>query len=79
MKSNPIQHVTDPYVVGGAIIGLKCKDGIVIGADTLLSYGGLLSTLSIYGRVPGCDPVWENREDSHCGLWGVCGFPGNYS
>ena len=43
MKSNPIQHVVDPYVVGGAIIGLKCKDGIVIGADTLLSYGSLLS------------------------------------
>lgn len=43
MKSNPIQHVVDPYVVGGAIIGLKCKNGIVIGADTLLSYGSLLS------------------------------------
>lgn len=43
MKSNPIQHVVDPYVVGGAIIGLKCRDGIVIGADTLLSYGSLLS------------------------------------
>ncbi len=44
MKSNPIQHVVDPYVVGGAIIGLKCREGIVIGADTLLSYGGLLSS-----------------------------------
>jgi len=44
----PIKHVTDPYVVGGAIIGLKCREGIVIAADTLLSYGGLLSTKSIY-------------------------------
>jgi 20S proteasome alpha/beta subunit len=43
MKSNPIQHVVNPYVVGGAIIGLKCQDAIVIGADTLLSYGSLLS------------------------------------
>ncbi len=42
-EPNPIKHVTDPYVVGGAIIGLKCRDGIVIGADTLLSYGSLLS------------------------------------
>lgn len=40
----PIKHVTDPYVVGGAIIGLKCKEGVVLGSDTLLSYGSLLST-----------------------------------
>lgn len=41
--ANPIKHVTDPYVVGGAIIGLKCREGIVLAADTLLSYGSLLS------------------------------------
>lgn len=61
MKSNPIQHVVDPYVVGGAIIGLKCREGIVIGADTLLSYGGLLSSLYIYRRIPGCESVRENN------------------
>ncbi len=54
MKSNPIQHVVDPYVVGGAIIGLKCQDGILIGADTLLSYGGLLSNNLTHHRIPRC-------------------------
>ncbi len=44
MQPNPIKHVTDPYVVGGAVIGLRCRDAIVIATDTLLSYGGLLST-----------------------------------
>lgn len=77
MKSNPIQHVVDPYVVGGAIIGLKCKGGIVIGADTLLSYGGLLSNLFIYARVPGCQPVRENnRSNNNRGIGLVCWFPG---
>jgi 20S proteasome alpha/beta subunit len=51
MKSNPIQHVVNPYVVGGAIIGLKCQDAIVIGADTLLSYGSLLSIYCAYFRI----------------------------
>lgn len=56
-KGYPITHVTDPYVVGGAIIALKCKEGIVIGADTLLSYGSLLSTSYIDFRIPGCFPL----------------------
>ena len=78
MKSNPIHHVVDPYVVGGAIIGLKCREGIVIGADTLLSYGGLLSNFYFYLRVPGCQPLRENhRSDCHRGLWGVRRFPGS--
>lgn len=42
-ESRPIGHVVDPYVVGGSIIALKCKEGVVLATDTLLSYGGLLS------------------------------------
>jgi len=53
----PIKHVTDPYVVGGAIIGLKCREGIVIAADTLLSYGGLLSKILMLFRVSRCFQV----------------------
>jgi len=56
----PIKHVTDPYVVGGAIIGLKCREGIVIAADTLLSYGGLLSKISKLFRVSRC---FQIRKD----------------
>lgn len=42
-EANPIGNVVSPMIVGGAIIGLKCKEGIIIANDTLLSYGGLLS------------------------------------
>lgn len=51
-ESNPIGHVTSPYVVGGAVIALKCKEGVVIGADTLLSYGGLLSKCMLIQSTP---------------------------
>ena len=50
-ESNPIGHVTNPYVVGGAIIALKYRDGVVIGTDTLLSYGSLLSTKKIIQSI----------------------------
>ena len=50
-ESNPIGHVVNPYVVGGSVIALKCKGGIIMATDTLLSYGGLLSTLSSLCRV----------------------------
>lgn len=50
-ESNPIGHVVNPYVVGGAIIALKCKEGVVIGTDTLLSYGSLLSKFSFIARI----------------------------
>jgi 20S proteasome subunit beta 7 len=42
--TNPIGHVTDPNIVGGPIIALKCQEGIVLCTNTLLSFGGLLST-----------------------------------
>ena len=51
-ESNPIGHVVNPYVVGGAVIALKCKEGIIIGTDTLLSYGSLLSTIIIIKNIP---------------------------
>ena len=51
-ESDPIGHVTSPMVVGGAVIGLKCRDGVVIGTDTLLSYGSLLSIIFYKLRIP---------------------------
>ena len=44
--NNPIGHVVSPMVVGGAVIALRYADGIVVGTDTLLSYGSLLSKYS---------------------------------
>lgn len=42
-EDDPIGHLTSPIVTGGAVIALKCREGVVIATDTLLSYGGLLS------------------------------------
>lgn len=42
-EDDPIGHLTSPIVTGGAIIALRCREGVVIATDTLLSYGGLLS------------------------------------
>jgi 20S proteasome alpha/beta subunit len=42
-EDDPIGHLTSPIVTGGAIIALKCREGVIIATDTLLSYGGLLS------------------------------------
>ena len=50
-ESNPIGNVVSPIVVGGAIIAVKCKEGIIIANDTLLSYGGLLSKTSLNLRI----------------------------
>lgn len=50
-ESKPIGHVTSPMVVGGSIIALKCKQGVIIANDTLLAYGGLLSKYDKLLRV----------------------------
>ena len=43
-EDDPIGHLTNPIVTGGAVIALKCREGVIVATDTLLSYGGLLST-----------------------------------
>ncbi len=43
-EDNPIGHLVSPIVTGGSVIALKCKEGVIVATDTLLSYGGLLST-----------------------------------
>jgi 20S proteasome alpha/beta subunit len=50
-ESNPIGNVVSPMVVGGAIIAVKCKEGVIIANDTLLAYGGLLSNTLIKFRI----------------------------
>jgi 20S proteasome alpha/beta subunit len=42
-EDDPIGHLTSPIVTGGAVIAVKCREGVLIATDTLLSYGGLLS------------------------------------
>lgn len=35
------QHTTRPMVTGTSVLGIKYKDGVMLAADTLLSYGSL--------------------------------------
>eukprot|EP01119_Soliformovum_irregulare_P005773 TRINITY_DN17525_c0_g1_i1.p1 TRINITY_DN17525_c0_g1~~TRINITY_DN17525_c0_g1_i1.p1 ORF type:complete len:273 (-),score=64.95 TRINITY_DN17525_c0_g1_i1:235-1053(-) len=40
-KGTGNQRTTDPIVTGTSVLGIKYKDGILIAADTLASYGSL--------------------------------------
>ena len=33
--------ISDPYVTGTSVIAIKYKDGVILGADTLASYGSM--------------------------------------
>jgi 20S proteasome subunit beta 7 len=51
------QHTTRPMVTGTSVVGLKYKDGVLLAADTLLSYGSMAKSfdtprmVSIDGRI----------------------------
>ncbi|KAI9818177.1 MAG: Proteasome subunit beta type-7 [Pycnora praestabilis] len=40
-SSGPNQHTQQPIVTGTSVIGVKFKDGVVVAADNLASYGSL--------------------------------------
>ncbi|RMZ90167.1 hypothetical protein DV736_g2585, partial [Chaetothyriales sp. CBS 134916] len=40
-QSTPISHTQSPTVTGTSVLGVKFKDGVVIAADNLASYGSL--------------------------------------
>ena len=41
LVENPIQHSIGAVNVGSSVFGLKYKDGVMIAADTAISYGGM--------------------------------------
>ena len=41
MVENPLQHSLGAVNVGTSVMGLKYKDGVMIAADTAISYGGM--------------------------------------
>eukprot|EP01087_Luapelamoeba_hula_P024068 TRINITY_DN9042_c0_g1_i1.p1 TRINITY_DN9042_c0_g1~~TRINITY_DN9042_c0_g1_i1.p1 ORF type:complete len:274 (-),score=46.62 TRINITY_DN9042_c0_g1_i1:133-954(-) len=43
----PKKRTTDPYVTGTSVLGIKYKDGIMLSADTLGSYGSLARYVSL--------------------------------
>ncbi|CAK8999160.1 unnamed protein product [Durusdinium trenchii] len=38
-STDPKQHTLSPIVTGATVIGMKYKDGVILAADTLASYG----------------------------------------
>lgn len=38
-NGQPHRHTQDPYVTGTSVLGIKYKDGVMLAADTLGSYG----------------------------------------
>jgi len=40
-KNTPNTHTLEPYVTGTSVLGIKYKDGVMLAADTLASYGSL--------------------------------------
>lgn len=40
-QTQPRKHTQQPIVTGTSVLGIKCRDGVVIAADTLGSYGSL--------------------------------------
>mmetsp|Transcript_65335 Transcript_65335/g.147400 ORF Transcript_65335/g.147400 Transcript_65335/m.147400 type:complete len:251 (+) Transcript_65335:87-839(+) len=41
LRGAPTQHTQQPIVTGTSVIGLKYRDGVMLAADTLASYGTL--------------------------------------
>lgn len=37
----PITHTRRPMVTGSSVIGMRCKDGVILASDTLCSYGSM--------------------------------------
>jgi len=43
----PTTHTVTPYVTGSSVLAIKYKDGVVMTADTLVSYGSLAKYRSV--------------------------------
>lgn len=37
----PLKRTTRPMVTGSSVIGIRCKDGVILACDTLASYGSM--------------------------------------
>lgn len=50
-KFEPKSHTTVPDYVGNSVIGIKYNNGVLIGTDTRLCYGGLAKYQNINNRI----------------------------
>lgn len=44
MNTKPTTHTTEPVNIGSSVIGIKYNGGILIAADTSVSYGSMKKT-----------------------------------
>jgi len=44
--SDPRSHTTRPIVTGASVLGIKYNGGVMLAADTLLSYGSMAKTMN---------------------------------
>jgi 20S proteasome alpha/beta subunit len=54
--AEPVQHTRQPIVTGTSVLGIRYKDGIMMLADTLASYGSLaqirdMKRLAAFGNI----------------------------
>ncbi|KAI9809865.1 MAG: hypothetical protein M1825_000298 [Sarcosagium campestre] len=54
-QSGPNQHTQSPIVTGTSVLGVKFKDGVVIAADNLASYGSLARFTDVKRLLPFAD------------------------
>ncbi|QIW98009.1 hypothetical protein AMS68_003527 [Peltaster fructicola] len=66
LSGAPIAHTQSPIVTGTSVIGVKYKDGVVLAADNLASYGSLARFRDVH-RLK----VFNQKA--------VCGFSGDVS
>lgn len=66
-NKEPVTHTTSPVYVGGSVIGIKFKNGVIIASDTRVNYGSLCKLMAVEERVQ----LITNRT--------VIGYSGEYS
>lgn len=47
----PNKHTLSPVYVGGSVIGMKFKEGIIIACDTRINYGSIAKMMNVTDRV----------------------------
>ena len=48
---NPNKHTLSPVYVGGSVIGMKFREGIIIACDTRINFGSIAKMMNVYDRV----------------------------
>lgn len=66
LQDAPRKHTSQPIVTGSTVIGIKYKDGVMLAADTLASYGSMAryKDMRRLSRVGDCTLIGASGEMS---------------